>query len=113
MRVTHIVRLRPRPQVRRDPGKVLGDVRRIDDQQETVLSEATHGEVVEEPSRGVTQGTVVQLVRLQWTDIVEREILEGGGGAGTRDLDFAHVADIEEPGMRADALMLGQDAAVG
>ena len=64
-----------RPQMLRDPAKIFGNIRGIDNQQKTVRGQAAHGQIIEQPSGLIAQGTVLQLVDLQRADVIQRQVL--------------------------------------
>ena len=97
----------------RNPVKVLINIGRIHNQQKTLRRQPAHRQVIEEPASVITQCTVLELVHLQGTDVIQRQILHCRFSPGAGNLDLAHVADIEESGVRPHALVLLNDPRVG
>ena len=73
------------------------DVGGIDHEQEVVVGQPVHQQVVDESAFGGRQGRVLRLAGLEPVRVVGRYPLHGGEGVGPRHLDLAHVADVEQP----------------
>ena len=88
---------------------VLLDVGRVDDQHHLVL-EAIDGAIVDDPAMAVQEAGVLHLARLQRADVVGGDPVDECIPIRAGDLELPHVADIEDPGMLANRLVLGEDA---
>ncbi len=89
-----------------DPGEVLVLGARVDDEEIVVGAEAVHEDVVDEGARGREQSGVVRLAVLELRGVVHGDVLDGGERAGAAELDFAHVAHVEEADAGADGHVL-------
>ncbi len=96
----------------RDPGKVLLDVRGVDDEQEVVAGETVDEQVVDEGAALGRQGGVLGLADRQPGRVVARDALDPGQRVASGHLNLAHVADVEQARARAHGQMLVGDAAV-
>ena len=56
---------------------------------------------------GVEHGGVVGLAGLELRGVVHEQALDGGEGAGSAELDIAHVRDVEEADGGANGHVLG------
>jgi hypothetical protein len=92
---------------------VIGrNVRRVDDQQEMLFGQPVHEQVVDERTGGAHQAGIVGLADLQLRRVVARNALDRVERVSARDLDLAHVADVEQAGARAHGHVFGDDAGV-
>ena len=96
-----------------DPGEVFILGAGVDDQQIVVGAEAVDEDVVDEGARGCEQRGVVRLAIFELRGVVHGDVLDGGERAGAAELDFAHVADVEEADAGAHGHVLGNKAAAG
>ena len=96
-----------------DPGEVVIFGARVDDEEIVVGAEAVDEDVVDEGARGREQRGVVRLAIFELRGIVHGDVLDGGEGTGAAELDFAHVADVEETDAGAHGHVLGNEAAAG
>ena len=112
LRLTAIVGPGSRSYVLRYPVEIPGNIGGIDYQEKAVSGQTAHGQIIEQPSGLITQSAVLQLVDLQSTHVIQRQVLYRGLSPGAAYFDLAHMADIEEPGVRAHCLMLFENAYV-
>ena len=80
------------------PPRVDLDVGRVDDEEVAVVA-AVRDQVVDHPAGVVRQQRVLGLTRRDPVEVVRQEALEVVVGAFSRDLELAHVRDVEDPGM--------------
>ena len=95
-----------------DPGVVLLDVRRVDDQQEVVVGQAIHEQVVDERAGWRRERGVVDLPDGEARGVVGGDLLDGRQRVGAGDLDLAHVAHVEQAGPRPDGHVLVGDPGI-
>ena len=94
------------------PTEVGLAIRGVDDEQIAALAEAVDDQVVDDPAVLVRQERVLRLPRRDPVEVVREEALQEGGRLRPLDLDLAHVRDVEDAGVRADGLVLLDDALV-
>ena len=95
-----------------NPPEARLDVGGVDHQQEVVVGQPVHQEGVEERALGRRESRVLRLPDVEAARVVGRHALHGGEGVRPRDLDLAHVADVEQPGGPAHREVLVGDTAV-
>ena len=83
--------------VSRDPVEVLHDVRRVHDEHEVLVGQPVRQHIVHERALGGRESRVVRLADGEPGGVVARDVLDRLEGVAARDLDLAHVADIEQP----------------
>ena len=74
--------------------------------------EAVDDQVVDDSAGLGRQQRVLRLARRQAVDVVREHRLQQVACGRPFDLELAHVRDVEDPGVRADSLVLGDHALV-
>ena len=92
-----------------DVRPIRGAVGGVDDQHQAVV-EAVHEAVVHERAALGEDRRVLRLARLQRADVVAGDALHEGVAVGPRDLELAHVRDVEDAHGLAHRPVLGADA---
>ena len=85
----------------------------VDDEEVVVVAEAMDEDVVDECALRREQRGVVRLAVFEARGVVHGDVLNGGERAGSAELNFAHVADVEEANGGADGNVFGDEAAAG
>ena len=99
---------------------VLGDdvleililIARIDAEEEVVVGDLVHQNIVHEPAVLVEKPGVVRLSQLQLGDGIGGDVVGEKRGFGTADFDLAHVADIEDAHRGAHRIVFVDDAGI-
>ncbi len=98
--------------VLRDVRVIRGDVRGVDDQQEVLRRQPVNEQVVDKRAFRRQQARVLRLPDRKPRRVVARDALDRLEGVLPGDLDFAHVADVEDAGAFAHRHVLRDDARV-
>ncbi len=98
--------------LRLQPGPVLLDVARVDDQQVAVGSASVDDHVVHGRPVRQGQGRVLRLAVHQPGHVVRGHPLQEGERPAPLHLKLAHVGDVEEAGRPAHGQVLGDEARV-
>ena len=96
-------------------GQRLGDdvgVGRVGDDKELGVGKPVDDEVVEDPAVRCADHRVPGTAGRQRGGLADQRVVQRRGRAGPGDHDLAHVREVEEPGRRADGVVLGRLAAV-
>ena len=94
------------------PGEVLVGIRGVDTDEDAFGVDAVHDDVIDDAATGATQQRVLRLPIAQPVHIVDGEALHRGESARSADFDLSHVADVEEPGVRAHGRVLIENGGV-
>ena len=95
-----------------DPGQILRRRRRVNHEQITRRRHTKDGEVVDDPAVRITHRCVEPATDLELRDVVGDEPPQQRQRARPLDHNLSHVRDVEEPGARADRLVLFDDPRV-
>lgn len=82
-----------------NPLKILEDIGGIDDEEEVIGVALIDDEVIDDAAILVAHQGVEGFAVVDTADIIGEEDIEEGGGLRAFDSDFAHVADVEKPGV--------------
>jgi hypothetical protein len=84
----------------------------VDAEEVVVVGNLVDQDVVDEAAVVVEQAGVVGLSGFQFGDRVGRHVIREPAGFGAADLDFAHMADVEDAGRGTHCVVLFDDAGV-
>ncbi len=98
--------------VRLDPAAILLDVRGVDAQEELALAEARHDHVVDAAALVVQHQPIARAAEREVRHIAGHERIDGGHRTRAREMDLAHVRDVEEARALADRGVLLEDRGV-
>ena len=94
------------------PGIVFVNVGRVDDQHVMHVRQVINEQVIDGIAIGHTELRIKGLANGETRDIVRDEILQERQGARSFNLEFTHVADVEEASAGAYRFVLLQNTAV-
>ena len=103
---------RVKPVVRIDPLEIFGDVRRIDHEHEVFGSVSVDEQIVNHGAVRVSHRRILGLPVTQLRSVVGGDVLDQVQSLGAADLEFAHVADVEQAGGCPHGRVFFGDAAV-
>jgi hypothetical protein len=95
-----------------DPAPVLVDVRGVHAEEERVLGEPRHDDVVDAASRVVQHQPVARPAEPESEDVAGHERVGSRRRVAAREMDLAHVRHVEEAGALAHRGVLLEDRAV-
>ena len=108
-RVAAVIDLHAVGHVLLQPGDVLLDFRRIDQQKKIVLRQPVDNEVIDHTPALVEKKSVLRPVRRALGQVVGHHALQPVEGARTRNKNLAHVRNVEDTASRAYGLVLLDD----
>ena len=77
-----------------------------------IVSQPVEGQVVDDPAVGIAEDGILDLAEGEGGRVVGGQSLHRGEGSRAADFELAHVTDVEEPDIRANAAVLLDDAGV-
>jgi hypothetical protein len=84
----------------------LDDIRGVDNEHEMVVRQAIRQHVVDERPLRRGQRGILRLMDCEAARVIRRDVLDRRQRVRAGDLDFAHVADVEQSAARADGHVL-------
>src|SRR2546430_758391 len=96
----------------RHVGPVFVNVTRVDCDHVALVAHAVDREVVDDRAVRIAEDRILDLADLESRHVVGGQVLERREGAGALDLEFAHVAHVEEADGAAGRTVLLDDAGV-
>jgi hypothetical protein len=110
----HIRRPAAGTQVVPHPGKILGAVGRVHDDDELVRGDPVHDDIIDYTAGVPAQQRVLRAAALrgQAADVVDGQVLKVIGGAGAADPHAAHVRHVEQARPLTHRAALRQNAGV-